>query len=171
MVWVLPALHMENSPRRHSEHLPQVVTQAAITRSPGWKRVTPSPRAWTVPTASWPIGRPWGRTAPGKRTVTSSLGNSSRKCMSLPQMVDIDILTTISPGPGWGGAISSISIFPLAGFTAASMGGSSLALGSGSAQSEHTLTGRVKGQVDSGQWTVDSGQWTVDSGRQIYSAH
>src|SRR3990172_3008433 len=42
--------------------------------------------------------------------------------MSEPQMVAMDILTTISPGPGWGTGRSIISTLPLAVFRQASIG-------------------------------------------------
>src|SRR2546427_7730672 len=105
----------------HSWHFPQPTRQEAITRSPSFRRVTPSPTACTVPTPSCPIGNPSAIRQPGKAAETSSFGNSSRKCMSLPQTVQREVLTMISPGPGSGTAMSTSSTLPLDGFTTARM--------------------------------------------------
>ena len=41
-------------PRRQNQHVPQAMSNATTTRSPGAKPSTPSPTASTTPTASWP---------------------------------------------------------------------------------------------------------------------
>src|SRR5207237_9686670 len=75
-----------------------------------------------VPAPSGAMRRPSGRTLPTNSAPSISFGNSSRKCMSDPQTVAIDVLTIISPGPGSGVGMSTISTLPLAGLTQARMG-------------------------------------------------
>src|SRR5215207_5704739 len=53
-----PSSHLWKSPRRQKKHWPQAEQKQPSTRSPSATWVTPSPRATTVPTNSWPSVKP-----------------------------------------------------------------------------------------------------------------
>src|SRR3990172_10089791 len=98
-----------------------------------------------MPTPSWPMRRPWGRTwGPGKAKERMGLAYSSTKCMSDPQTVAMVILMMASSGPGVGMGTSMISTLPFSGFTAAFIG--DLRVGTLGVVRVYLSTGSGKGQ-------------------------
>ena len=89
-------------PRRQASQWPHQVLGSQVTRAPSG-RVTPAPRAMTMPENSWP-------------SVTGGAeGNSPlKRWRSVPQMPAASMRITISPGAGSGTGTSAVRMSPMA---------------------------------------------------------
>lgn len=97
------------APRQYSAKVPPLPTPN--TSSPGAKRVTPAPTAATVPAASQPRTRSFGRRRP-KPISRIMYGSPVIRCHTLGSSPAARTRTTISPAPGSGRATSACRSTP-----------------------------------------------------------
>jgi hypothetical protein len=95
-------------PAAQSRHAKQGAWWWKNTRSPGCRRVTPSPTATTVPDGSWP-------------STAGTLRATYQPAVSPAQMPTVAVRTSTSPGCSDGTGRSSISARPGSRVTAARM--------------------------------------------------